>query len=91
MKVFLGIISFQICGILLAQSTPSRTVLGTVNGINQMFGSLSRAIGPALVGFLYAHGLEIGRPEMVWKWWFNIFALLIWCGTMYMKDEDLLP
>jgi MFS family permease len=90
LKVFSGIVTFQVCGILLAQSTPSRTVLGTVNGINQMFGSLSRALGPALAGYLYAYGLGLGKPERVWKWWFSLFALVVWIGTLFMRDEDLL-
>ena len=90
LKVFSGIVTFQVCGILLAQSTPSRTVLGTVNGINQMFGSLSRAIGLGLVGYLYAYGLESGNPERVWKWWLSLFAFVVSIGTLFMRDEDLL-
>jgi len=67
LKVFSGIVTFQVCRILLAQSYPSRMVLGTVNDINHMFGSLSRAIGPALAGYLYACGMELGTPARVWK------------------------
>jgi hypothetical protein len=54
-----------------------------------MFGSLSRAIGPALAGYLYAFGLELGTPERVWNW-FSFFAFAVWFGTLFMRDEDLL-
>jgi MFS family permease len=90
LKVFSGIVAFQVCAVLLAQSTSSRRMLGTVNGINQTFGSLSRAMGPTIAGYLYAHSLEIGRPSVVWRWWFSTFSLLVWLGTWFMKDVDLL-
>lgn len=66
------------------------SILGTVNGINRTFGSLSRAVGPMIAGQLYAYGLGISRPALVWRVWFSLFAFGVWIGTWFMVEENRL-
>ncbi|KOS17791.1 putative membrane protein [Escovopsis weberi] len=55
--------------ILLANSAPSKSVLGTINGIAASTASLCRALGPTVSGFLYAMGLQTGYSGLAW--WFS--------------------
>lgn len=55
--------------ILLANSAPSKQVLGTINGIAASTASLCRALGPTLSGLLYAMGLQTGYSGLAW--WFS--------------------
>lgn len=55
--------------ILLANSAPTKEVLGTINGIAASTASLCRALGPTLSGFLYAAGLQTGYSGLAW--WFS--------------------
>jgi MFS family permease len=54
--------------ILLANSAPSLTTLGTINGIAASTASLCRAFGPTLSGLLYSVGLKTGYSGLAW--WF---------------------
>lgn len=55
--------------ILLANSAPSKQVLGTINGIAASTASLCRALGPTVSGLLYALGLRTGYSGLAW--WFS--------------------
>ena len=55
--------------ILLANSAPSKQVLGTINGIAASTASLCRALGPAVSGLLYSLGLRTGYSGLAW--WFS--------------------
>jgi hypothetical protein len=55
--------------ILLANSAPTKEVLGTINGIAASTASLCRALGPTVSGFLYAAGLQTGYSGLAW--WFS--------------------
>ncbi|KAK5998497.1 Major facilitator superfamily multidrug transporter mfsB [Cladobotryum mycophilum] len=55
--------------ILLANSAPTKSVLGTINGIAASTASLCRALGPTVSGFLYALGLQTGYSGLAW--WFS--------------------
>lgn len=55
--------------ILLANSAPSKEVLGTINGIAASTASLCRALGPTLSGLLYSLGLQTGYSGLAW--WFS--------------------
>jgi hypothetical protein len=55
--------------ILLANSAPSKQVLGTINGIAASTASLCRALGPTLSGILYSLGLQTGYSGLAW--WFS--------------------
>ncbi|KAG5981960.1 hypothetical protein E4U55_002468 [Claviceps digitariae] len=55
--------------ILLANSAPSKKVLGTINGIAASTASLCRALGPTVSGLLYSLGLQTGYSGLAW--WFS--------------------
>jgi MFS family permease len=90
-RVFCGSFAFPICAILITQSSPSRELLGTVNGANQALGSLCRAIGPSIAGFMYTRSLELSRPWIVWRYGLGIFAVIVWIGGWFLRDENCLP
>jgi len=91
LKVLAGVFAFPICAILVTQSSPSRELLGTVNGANQALGSLCRAIGPSIAGTMYSRSLEVGRPWIVWRYGLGVFAIVVWIGGWFLSDENHLP
>ena len=91
MKVVAGVFAFPICAILITQSSPSRELLGSVNGANQALGSLCRAIGPAIAGVMYSRSLEASKPWIVWRCGLGIFAVVVWIGGWFLSDEVCLP
>lgn len=74
--------------ILLANSAPSRKVLGTINGAAASTASLCRALGPLVSGVFYSIGLESGYSGLAW--WVN--AAISIAGallTLYITDSPL--
>ncbi|RDL41651.1 MFS general substrate transporter [Venustampulla echinocandica] len=70
--------------ILLTNSAPSKTVLGTVHGAGNMLSSLARAVGSAAGGWVFAWGMERGMVGAVW-WCYLLFVAVIalaWSYTM---------
>lgn len=55
--------------ILLANSAPTKQVLGTINGIAASAASLCRAMSPTISGLLYSLGLQTGYSGLAW--WFS--------------------
>ena len=90
-KVIAGVFSFPICAILITQSSPSRELLGSVNGANQALGSLCRAIGPAIAGTMYSRSLEISKPGIVWRYGLAVCAAIVWVGSWFLSDRVVLP
>lgn len=60
--------------ILLANSAPSKQVLGTINGIAASTASLCRALGPTVSGLLYSVGLRTGYSGLAW--WFSAIVTI---------------
>lgn len=73
------------------QSSPSRALLGTINGANQALASLCRAIGPAVAGIMYSQGLEISKPWIVWRYGLGVFSIVVYLGGWFLTDEVCLP
>lgn len=90
-KVLAGTFAFPVCAILITQQVPSRELLGTVNGANQALGSLSRAIGPAIAGYIYTKSLEVSKPWIVWRLVLGIFAILVCLGGWFLTDDVRRP
>lgn len=61
--------------ILLANSAPSKQVLGTINGIAASTASLCRALGPTISGILYSLGLQTGYSGLAW--WFSGLVTIV--------------
>ncbi|KAI2627647.1 MFS general substrate transporter [Hypoxylon sp. NC1633] len=61
--------------ILLTEAAPARSVLGTVHGAGNMLASLARAVGPAVGGYVFALGVEVGVVGLVW--WVYLVAIAL--------------
>jgi hypothetical protein len=53
--------------ILLNNSSPHPSVLGTIHGLGQSVSAAFRTVGPVVGGRWYGYGLEIGM--VAWGWW----------------------
>ncbi|EPE27368.1 MFS general substrate transporter [Glarea lozoyensis ATCC 20868] len=76
--------------ILLTESAPTKTVLGTVHGAGNMLSSLARAIGSAAGGWAFALGMEKGMVGVVWWCYLSVvaFTALAWSFTMRKEVEQ---
>lgn len=86
-KITLHVITFPANAMLLANSAPSLTVLGSINGVAASTASLSRSFGPTVTGFLHSHGLKLGFS--IFSWW----ACAIVCAlgaieSFWISDEE---
>ncbi|KAI0192485.1 MFS general substrate transporter [Astrocystis sublimbata] len=68
LKCFFAATMYPSNAILTANSSSSKLVLGTINGVAASTASLCRAFGPIISGMLYAIGLETGYSGLAW--WF---------------------
>jgi MFS family permease len=66
--------------ILLTNSSPHPSKLGSIHGAGNMVQSLARAVGPAVGGWIYAHGVEMGAVGVVW--WVYL-AAVAGCGLWW--------
>lgn len=62
-------------GIMLTNSAPSLRILGTLNGVATSVTALGRAIGPAIEGWTFSVGLNIGYVILPW-WTLAVIAAL---------------
>ena len=82
-----GVLLIQVLGrtfvlpstmILINNCSPHPTVLGTIHGIAQSVGSAARTFGPAVAGYLFGVGLNIGVVGL--SWW--ILACIAGFGVL---------
>lgn len=86
-KVTSQALTFPSLAIMLANSAPSRKVLGTLNGVAASSASLCRAFGPTLSGLVQSAGLSVGVLGL--PWWAN--SLVAICGSiicLFMVEEN---
>jgi MFS family permease len=77
-KVTAQSFSFPSQSIMLANSAPSKRVLGTLNGLAMSSASLARAFGPTFIGYIHAVGRQSGYS--IFSWW--SCALVAMIGVM---------
>ncbi|KAK7993730.1 glucan 1-3-beta-glucosidase [Apiospora arundinis] len=70
--------------ILLTESAPDKSVLGTIHGAGNMLASLARAVGPALGGWVFALGVEEGIIGLVWWLYLVIIAALALVWSLFI-------
>ncbi|KAG9232384.1 major facilitator superfamily domain-containing protein [Amylocarpus encephaloides] len=73
--------------ILLTESAPTKTVLGTVHGAGNMLSSLARAVGSAAGGWAFAWGMERGMVGLVWWCYLSLVALTALAWSFTMRNE----
>ncbi|KAI1333629.1 MFS general substrate transporter [Xylariaceae sp. FL0016] len=74
--------------ILLTEASPDRRVLGTVHGAGNMLASLARAVGPAVGGWVFAVGVEVGVIGLVWWVYLVSIALSALAWSHLMEGDD---
>lgn len=72
--------------ILLANSAPSKKVLGTLNGTAASSASLCRAFGPTLSGLLQSAGLSFGCLGLPW-WSSSVIALVAAILSLQLSEQ----
>ncbi|KAK8063679.1 hypothetical protein PG996_008331 [Apiospora saccharicola] len=70
--------------ILLTESAPDKSVLGTIHGAGNMLASLARAVGPALGGWVFALGVEEGVVGLVWWLYLVIIAVCALAWSLFV-------
>lgn len=73
--------------ILVNNSSPHPSVLGTLHGIAQSVSSATRTIGPVLVGYLYGLGLSKGHVGLAW-WVMAGISLLGALTGRWVREGD---
>lgn len=65
-KITFHVIAFPSNAILLTNAVPSKSVLGTVNGVAASAACLARAFGPTVTGAIHSAGLKVGCNGLAW-------------------------
>lgn len=73
--------------ILINNSTPHPSVLGTIHGVAQSVSSAARTIGPIVGGWLMGEGLKHNTVGVVW-WTMAIIAALGWSASWAIFEGD---
>jgi hypothetical protein len=74
--------------ILLTNSASTPRALSTIHGAGNMLSSLSRAVGPALGGVVYAWGVEREIVGVVWWGYLTVIAVLGLGWSWSLKDGE---
>lgn len=85
-KVTAQSFSYPAQSIMLANSAPSKKVLGTLNGFAMSAASLARAFGPTVAGLIHSLGIRIGYSGLSW-WTCAIVATIGAVVSLYMSDS----
>ncbi|RMZ73825.1 mfs multidrug transporter [Pyrenophora seminiperda CCB06] len=96
-KVTFQSLSYPSLAIILANSSPSKKVLGTLNGIAMSSASISRGFGPTVSGAVDSLGTSLHMSGLAW-WAIAAVALIGWLPgfglhegnkrTLYAAHED---
>ncbi|KAE9963937.1 hypothetical protein EG328_010910 [Venturia inaequalis] len=84
-KVTAQSFSYPAQSIMLANSAPSKKVLGTLNGFAMSAASLARAFGPTVAGLIHSSGIKIGYSGLSW-WTCAIVATLGALVSLHMTE-----
>jgi len=76
-KVTFQSLSYPSLAIILANSSPSKKVLGTLNGVAMSSASISRGFGPTISGAVDSLGTTLHMSGLAW-WAIAAVALLGW-------------
>jgi hypothetical protein len=84
-KVTAQSLSYPSQAIMLANSSPSKKVLGTLNGFAASAASLARAFGPTVAGLIHSVGLSRGYSGI--SWWSCALVATIGAGVSLLMSE----
>lgn len=86
-KITLHVCCFPAINILLANTIPSKNVMGSVNGLASSVASLSRALGPSITGLLHSQGLRSEHSIIAW-WALGIVCMIGAAESLFMEEPD---
>ncbi|KAF2659931.1 MFS general substrate transporter [Lophiostoma macrostomum CBS 122681] len=89
-KVTAQSLSYPSLNILLANSAPSKRVLGTLNGTAASSASVCRGFGPTISGAVATLGDNMGVSGLAW-WTIAGVAMIAWIPGSFMKEERRRP
>jgi hypothetical protein len=84
-KVTFQSLSYPSLAIILANSSPSKRVLGTLNGAAASSASVCRGFGPTISGFIDGVGQANNMSGLAW-WTIAGVALLGWAPGFILKE-----
>ena len=85
-KITFHVIAFPTNAILLTNAAPSKSVLGTINGVAASTACLARAFGPTVTGTIHTFGLKLGYNGLAW--WAGGLVCAIGLLESFMMEED---
>ncbi|MCJ1396746.1 hypothetical protein MMC18_009638 [Xylographa bjoerkii] len=74
--------------ILLTNAAPSKKNLSTIHGAGNMLSSLSRAVGPAVAGWVFGLGVDKGTVGLVWWTYLTIIAFVGYWQSGKLKGSE---
>ena len=86
-KITFHVIAFPSNAILLTNAAPSKSVLGTINGVAASTACLARAFGPTVTGFIHSAGLKIGCNGLAW-WAGGLVCAIGALESFWMEECD---
>ena len=84
-KVTFQSLSYPSLAIILANSSPSKRVLGTLNGVAMSSASISRGFGPTVSGAMDSLGSNLHMSGLAW-WTIAAVALLGWLPGFALRE-----
>lgn len=84
-KVTFQSLSYPSLAIILANSSPSKRVLGTLNGAAASSASICRGFGPTISGFMDGVGQSSNMSGLAW-WTIAGVAILGWAPGFILKE-----
>lgn len=85
-KVTAQALSYPSLAIMLANASPSKKVLGTLNGAAAASASVCRGFGPTISGAVDSVGDRIGMSGLAW-WTIAAVAMIGWMPGFALKEE----
>lgn len=89
-KVTAQAFSYPSLSIILANSAPSKKVLGTLYGATSSSASVCRGLGPTIVGAVNAIGESNQMAGLGW-WCFGGIALSAWAPALLLTEKKKQP
>lgn len=86
-KCFAVVFAFPCITILLTNSAVSLRILGTLNGVATSISALGRAAGPAIGGWTFSKGVDIGFVILPW-WTLAALAALGALPAFWLVEMD---
>jgi Na+/melibiose symporter-like transporter len=86
-KITFHVIAFPSTAILIANAAPSKTVLGSINGVAASIACLARALGPTVTGFVHTAGLKMGYNGVAW-WIGGVVCAIGALESFWMEEVE---